>query len=168
MLVVRVDTTERLVVGITRFKDCLGLFFCGNALLVLSIILAIWTDPSLRVAKPGVSIILLLYYVYFSVLFGIGGIFIIFSQRKLIFDLPTQQLLYCRGMGTPATYALSAVRCIELRQNAPGYGQINLVLEGGGRLIIDRGPPEKLHVVALRVSNFIRSPLEMLNFPVAK
>ncbi len=153
MLVIQRDTREQLLIGPSSTVECLGLFFCGTAAIAITlplISLALKMDFTL----PGPILLQLAQY---PIGFGAMGLFMIFSQRRVLFHHARREVHVLQGPRTASTWRYDDIASVELQSSANPQGMLSLIMSNGTRILITRGPTEKLPALAARIDTVIKA-----------
>lgn len=157
MLVIYQDTREFLSVRNSRFKECLGLFFCGVTLLVLSLPLML-LDKNIEVKTNEFWLFFILYMVYGSP-FGIAGYLMVFKQNKFNF-LVAQRLLICwEGYRETNRIPFDDIDSIIVTYSQTGRGLIKILTKSGMEILVTRGMKPEMCPLAARMGEVSGAPV---------
>ena len=157
MLVIYQDTRELLSVRISRFKECMGLFFCGITLLILSIPLAS-LDKSSEFSIRDWGLLFFLYIFYGSP-FTIAGVLLIFKQRKFNFIIPEMRVICWEGLRLEREISFKEIDHVEVTYSKTGRGLVCIITTSGARILVTRGVRSGLVPLGTRIAKVTGVPL---------
>jgi hypothetical protein len=152
MLVIYEDTPEFLSLRTSRFQETLGLFFCGIGLLALSVATIVLADKSIELA---VELDLVVQIAYYCGIFGLAGIFIVFSQRKFLFYIPELKIICWDGPRQTSVIPFSDVAAIDLLKGNENRGLLRIIRHAGPAVLLTRGNVQELYPMARRISKIL-------------
>jgi hypothetical protein len=157
MLVIYQDTRDFLSVRNSRFKECLGLFFCGITLLVLSLPLLL-LDKSNEIKTDEFWLFFILYLLYGSP-FGVAGYLMVFKQNKFNF-LVAQRLVMCwEGYRQTNKVPFDEIDSINVTYSQTGRGLIKIVTKSGMEIMVTRGMKPEMCPLADRIGQVTGAPV---------
>jgi hypothetical protein len=151
MLVIRANTSERLVLGVSRPVEFVGLLLCGLGLFAVSAFAITFLDAG---SFPDIPIEILLNVGYYLLTPAVAGVFMVFSQRRFIFMAEQKIVVFCHGFGRQTIWRYDQIGFLEISRGHSMGAVAFLLLNDGHRESLSRGPEAEIQKLVEQVSHF--------------